>query len=294
MMKHKVLILISALMLSSTTFVPSYADSITIDTQQKSAPTAKEKSGTSALGFTQVNPGSKTAAAAPAEPVPSNAKLVAHVVWIKGSFFAKMPGDNTQRALKASSNVYLNDTLLTGNDSQAEIVFTDNSVMTFRPNTNFYINQYNYTQKGDKKEKASVGSYVMNLIEGGFRTVTGYVAKDSPDNYQVNTPVATIGVRGTEFSIVAAKDGKTYMKRYKGVPCVNAKNKTSKHEAVCLREKEKYAEVADANTAPVVLAQEPAQFTVDVDVVPVTFSNQSPGFCGPSGCGSSAGGFCIQ
>lgn len=221
------------------------------------------------------------------EKDPVDRKLVARVVWLKGGFIATSPGSQEKRALKTGSHIFMNDTLVTDEKGEAQIVFTDNSTVTFRPDTNFYINEYNYNPKGGKAGKKSAGKYVMDLIKGGFRTVTGLVAKNNPNDYEVNTPVATIGVRGTEFSVVIAKNGELFVKRYKGEPCVANKEK-AKSTAMCLDEKKKYAQVATAGSDPVALASEPNVFNVDVEVVPVTFTSID------NGGGGSGSGFCIQ
>ena len=216
--------------------------------------------------------------------------MVARVVWVKGMFTASMPGSTEKRELKTASYVYMNDTLKTGADSEGQIVFTDNSNMGFRPNTELYINQYNYDPKAKEAAK-SKGSYVMDLITGGFRTITGMVAKDNPDEYKVNTPVATIGVRGTEFSVVYEKDKGIFVKRIKGKPCVKNNGKGSTE--LCLDAKNKYAQVENADSAPKVLVQDPDVFSVEVEIIPVAFAyilNNGGG----GDAGGGGGGFCIQ
>ncbi|MGH8446844.1 MAG: hypothetical protein ACREVL_16350, partial [Solimonas sp.] len=39
----------------------------------------------------------------------------------------------------------------------------------------------------------------LRLLKGGFRTVSGLIGKANPDEYRVTTPVATIGIRGTDY-----------------------------------------------------------------------------------------------
>ena len=39
----------------------------------------------------------------------------------------------------------------------------------------------------------------MQLLRGGFRAVTGFISKGSPDAAKVQTATATIGIRGTDF-----------------------------------------------------------------------------------------------
>ena len=154
--------------------------------------------------------------------------LVGKVVWVRGNFIAMIKtqdGKENSRVLEKSSAIYLHDTLMTEKNAQAQIVFTDNTLMTFKPDTKFYIKNYEYEKKDDGK---TVGRYVMDLVEGGFRTITGLIAKTNPNNYQVNTPVATIGVRGTDYTVVLQNQS-IYLARTKGEPCI-----TNVKKEVCL------------------------------------------------------------
>ncbi len=184
----------------------------------------------------------------PALPTP-----VGRVVWVKGELTAEM--DNKEkRILQKQSVVYLKDLLVTDDKTQAQIVFTDNTLLTFREDTQFKIDDYNF--QPEAKKGGSVGKYVVSLIQGGFRTITGLIAKNKPSDYKVNTPVATIGVRGTEYA-VAYKNGELDIGFYHGSPCVSNK---SNHK-VCLNDKNKYATVNDqgnivtTNTPPAALLQ---------------------------------------
>jgi hypothetical protein len=40
---------------------------------------------------------------------------------------------------------------------------------------------------------------LLDLVKGGMRAVTGAIAQRRPEAYKVRTPVATLGVRGTEY-----------------------------------------------------------------------------------------------
>lgn len=258
------------------------------------------------------------------ETIPEGKKLVARVVWVKGGFNVIMPGSTEKRPLKLAANIYMNDTLVTDKDSEAQIIFTDNSTMTFRPDTKLYINEYNYVPKAQQKksEKKSAGKYILDLVTGGFRTVTGLVAKENPNDYAVNTPVATIGVRGTEYSLVYKQGQDLYIKRYTGEPCMvndatkgvggkkDAVEKTNiggggaaasgKSNEVCLDEIKQYGYVSDTNTNPVAIVQQPEVFRTDVEIVPVKFTDTGDfgGVTAPGqnidGSGSGSSGFCIQ
>lgn len=42
----------------------------------------------------------------------------------------------------------------------------------------------------------------FSLLKGGFRSISGLIGKINHDEYQVSTPVATIGIRGTDYLVV--------------------------------------------------------------------------------------------
>lgn len=223
-----------------------------------------------------------TAAADPPLPTP-----VGRVIWVKGTFKATMP-NNEVRVLQKSSVIYLQDTLTTDANSQAQIAFTDNSLVTFRANSKFVVDQYSYQPQS---KGGSVGKYFMSLIEGGFRTITGLIAKNNPNDYKINTPVATIGVRGTDYSVYV-HNGELFVGYTQGTPCV-----TSGNQQLCLDAKTPYANVPKVGAAPVPLTQQPAVFKETLQVVPATVSS----FGTPPGTSSKGGGtsgvinsFCIQ
>ncbi len=212
---------------------------------------------------------------------PSSATPVGRVVWVKGIFKAIGP-DQKERTLKRLSLIYLHDTLITGNQSSAQIAFTDDTLMTFRPDSKFEINQYQYQPKS--KKGASFGRSVMNLIEGGFRTITGLIAKNNPKNYQINTPVATIGVRGTDYTVALDK-GELFISYYRGMPCV--KGKESGQKEICLDDKNKYVK-ADAEGKLQTLTIEPDVLKQKLIIVPAKISS----YGGSSG-GGGGSNFCI-
>ncbi|RDI41303.1 FecR family protein [Aquicella lusitana] len=205
---------------------------------------------------------------------------VGRVIWVQGTLKAIMPNQE-ERLLKKTSVIYLNDTLITDSKSKAQIAFTDNTLMTFRPDTKFYIDKYQYNPKA---KKGSVGKYIMNLIEGGFRTITGLIAKGNPSDYKVNTPVATIGVRGTDYTVYVNPKGQLYVGYYSGSPCVD-----SKKGSLCLSEKTKYAYVPTSGAVPVPLSQQPAVFHEKLDIVPTKITPFSAVGGGVTTAGTAVG-----
>lgn len=190
------------------------------------------------------------------------APVVAKVVWTKGTVKVIGP-DNKERILKANDPINLNDTIVTSDKSQAQIIYSDYTTMTFQEKTKLFVNKYEYHPE---VKQGSVGKSVMNLIEGGYRTVTGNIAKENPSDYQVDTDVGVMGVRGTDYSASFAAC-KLLVKRNSGTPIVHNDKGT-----IVLTEKTPYVSVPAFDKAPVILKKEPDVFKVPLKIVPATFN----------------------
>ena len=103
------------------------------------------------------------------------------------------------RELKQGDFIYVNDEIMTTNRSFVVLQFEDGAKVTVRPDSTLIIEQYLYN--GDAGDEAE-----LNLVSGGLRVITGAMAKNNPENYKVRTPVALMGVRGTEFSVMLCGD----------------------------------------------------------------------------------------
>jgi hypothetical protein len=71
---------------------------------------------------------------------------------------------------------------------------TDGALLALQSETELLISEY---KLGDGNQQ---GSVVMELVKGGLRTVTGSIKGDA-GNYQLKTPVGSIGIRGTTFQL---------------------------------------------------------------------------------------------
>lgn len=112
------------------------------------------------------------------------------VVALRGECFA-----TNNRVLGQGSKIYLNDVVVTDANSFTVIQLDDGSKVTIRPNSQVTFNEYEYNGNSDDRVE-------LGLLNGGLRIITGAIAKSNPENYKVNTPVALMGVRGTEFAIM--------------------------------------------------------------------------------------------
>ena len=126
------------------------------------------------------------------------ADTVANVAAMRGDVNAQASG--TSRELTQGDTVAVQDTVRTGDKSFAVLQFVDGAKVTVKPNSTLVIEEYVFS--GDDNDAAR-----LSLVTGGLRVITGAMAKAHPENYKVKTPVALMGVRGTEFSIVLCDEG---------------------------------------------------------------------------------------
>src|SRR6185437_6714823 len=120
-------------------------------------------------------------------------QVVGTVTDISGPMVARRV-DGTLRALTAQSAVEQGDTLVTEKGTYARIKFIDNGEITLRPNTQFKIENFSY-----EAAKPEGDSAIFSLLKGGLRSITGLLGKRNHEKFGLNTPTATIGIRGTIF-----------------------------------------------------------------------------------------------
>ncbi|MEM6616942.1 MAG: tandem-95 repeat protein [Pseudomonadota bacterium] len=100
--------------------------------------------------------------------------------------------DGTTVALQVGDPVFQNDVVITGAQGAVGIVFLDETVFTMTANARFILNEMIYNPGG------SDNSLVVDVLQGAFVFVTGEIAGSG--GMTVETPVATLGIRGTTVS----------------------------------------------------------------------------------------------
>lgn len=93
-----------------------------------------------------------------------------------------------ERRLAVGNPVFENEAVRTGNDSVAQLLFSDQTTLSLGPRSEVRLDRYVYDPN------RSAGDVAVSFTTGALRFITG---SQNPQNYQVHTPVATIGVRGT-------------------------------------------------------------------------------------------------
>lgn len=102
------------------------------------------------------------------------------------------------RPLERRSDIFVGDVLTTGKESQVQIRMNDGALIALGAEAVFNVKSYRFNEPGKKDEA------VLSLVKGGLRTITGHMEKSG---YRMETPAATLGIRGTIFDVYVAADG---------------------------------------------------------------------------------------
>jgi len=131
--------------------------------------------------------------------ITSNALAVVNgtVLMAKGVVTAT-DGTKANRTLAKGADVNQGDIINTASNSFAVIRMLDRTKLTLKPNTTIAVGVFDTTEG---KEEGCI-----NLVKGGLRTVTGLIGQKRPEAFQVDTPIASIGIRGTDFVVRICDD----------------------------------------------------------------------------------------
>ena len=133
------------------------------------------------------------------------------VQHLSGTLSVQRP-DGSVRLLSERSQIRNGDTISTERDSWAQVRFTDGGQVTLRPNTQIKVEGYEFNQ--DKPESDAI---LMSLVRGGLRAVTGLIGRrGNRDAYRMTTATATVGIRGTTFTLINLPGGRLELAVFDG------------------------------------------------------------------------------
>ena len=105
--------------------------------------------------------------------------------------------DGQERVLRKGSAVNTGDLITTAGGARAHIRFTDGAYVSLKPNTHFRVEDYAFEKQAQPAQRRGF----FSLLRGGLRTITGLIGSINRNSYRMNTPVATIGIRGTHYAV---------------------------------------------------------------------------------------------
>ena len=108
--------------------------------------------------------------------------------------------DGTRVELEPGSPVYQGDVLQTETGGAIEITFIDDTAFTIGEEGRMVLDELVFDPETNE------GSSSFSVVQGVFSFVSGAIAKTGSDAMTVRTPVATIGIRGTQVAVQAAAE----------------------------------------------------------------------------------------
>jgi hypothetical protein len=112
-----------------------------------------------------------------------------------------------KRALEKGAKVFQDEILVTGDTASAEIELLDKTKLAVGASARIVLDKFVYDAS------AAPGSISINLAKGAFRFITGSSPKAA---YEIKTPTASMGVRGTIFDVYVADNGESAVLLHEG------------------------------------------------------------------------------
>jgi hypothetical protein len=120
--------------------------------------------------------------------VKAHAAAVGTVQFVSGQ--AELNG----QPLTPNAALTVGSTLKTGADGFVHVRFIDAAFISLRPGSVLHINAYHYDP-----ERPGENRVEFFLERGNLRSITGHSGQANKAGFMLNTPVAAIGIRGTDF-----------------------------------------------------------------------------------------------
>ena len=132
-------------------------------------------------------------------PASAQDAAIGHIKSVKGT--AKATRSNGDVMLAVGDPVYREDLLETGNGGSLGVIFLDNTILSLGPRTTVTLRDYEFEPAAEKM------SFLARITRGTLLYVSGVIAKLSPTAVSIETPVATVAVRGTRFLAQVKDEG---------------------------------------------------------------------------------------
>ncbi len=130
---------------------------------------------------------------------------IGDTVAVKNEVTAEVGEDS--RKLAKGAKVFQNEILVTSETASAEIQLLDKTKLAVGSSARIVLDKFIYDPS------AAPGSISINLAKGAFRFITGKSPKTA---YEIKTPTASMGVRGTVFDVFVADNGETVVLLHEG------------------------------------------------------------------------------
>jgi len=123
------------------------------------------------------------------------AETAGEVVLAQGNAFLQREGTRLRVPVSAGHAVHAGDAFQTAGGGHLHIRLQDGSLIMLRPESQVIIDEYSF-----RPEYPCAIRVRLRLEEGVMRTITGEGIRNTSHRFRLNTPIAAIGVSGTDFT----------------------------------------------------------------------------------------------
>lgn len=126
---------------------------------------------------------------------PDSTNMVGEATLVIG--MAKLIGTNgAARTIDRGTAIHVGDLIETAAGGHVHLRFVDGARLSVRPSSRLQVE--NYSRTGDQADLTTIK---FRLDEGVVRSITGAWGEAARERFRLNTPVAAIGVKGTDFIV---------------------------------------------------------------------------------------------
>lgn len=127
-------------------------------------------------------------------------ELAGTVSFVIGDAVAKTD-KATGRTIARGEKILAGDVIETGANGHVHLKMIDGAFVSIRPQSRFRIEEYRYDVAQPRNSRIK-----FVLEQGTARSITGKAGEASKESYRLNTPLAAIGIRGTDFVVQTERD----------------------------------------------------------------------------------------
>jgi hypothetical protein len=110
--------------------------------------------------------------------------------------------DGTASALQRGARIKVGDRIETTPNGHVHIRFIDNASISVRPDSVLEVQVYRYDSGNPQDNEVK-----LNVGQGMSRSISGRATETDKSRFRLNTPLAAIGVRGTDFLVQTTDAG---------------------------------------------------------------------------------------
>lgn len=118
---------------------------------------------------------------------------IGYIMKVQGEATVTSRGQTIDAAVGQA--VIVGAVLRTGAQGSMGVTLSDNTVLSFGPNSEFIVDEYAFEPAREELRLSA------RITRGTLNFISGVIAKLRPEAVELKTPTGTIGVRGTHFLV---------------------------------------------------------------------------------------------